>query len=330
MGVVGIDISKDQVDIFLVAKDNVIERLQGELSKFNSPTTHFFNFIALFSGDTLRETAWNGSTGVYFPTADHFNNGMTIFAHLDDLTANLKPNFMDDTQDIPFSYRCSRTHDEIGACQGIEVGGMVGAVESHIKQLTQHLGGAWWIDMVNSIYGFCTCHVMSLRADTTDTVGEDWYFLYLSANAEALETAQFGDLEVGIGEISLIIEENFDFAMAFQPGDRVYRYSLHKYTSGLTFPRGFAEVQQRTSQIEAIKLPGWIRDAFKDTFNFSWIIATVERRERSRSPTAGCGPTAEHTLFKDTQLWINHGMLDTNKFLDLLLVTRARTIIAHG
>jgi hypothetical protein len=39
-------------------------------------------------------------------------------------------------------------------------------------------------------------------------------------------------LEVGIGEITLIVEENFDLSMAFQPGDGVYRYSLHIFSSG--------------------------------------------------------------------------------------------------
>jgi hypothetical protein len=104
MGVVGIDISKDEVDIFLVTKDDIIECLQGELSKFNRPATHFLNFITLFLGDTLRETAWDGSTGVHFPSADHFNNGMAIFPHLDDLATNLQSNFMDHTQDIAFGY----------------------------------------------------------------------------------------------------------------------------------------------------------------------------------------------------------------------------------
>jgi hypothetical protein len=28
-------------------------------------------------------------------------------------------------------------------------------------------------------------------------------------------------LEVGVGEITLVIEENLDLSMAFQPGDRV-------------------------------------------------------------------------------------------------------------
>jgi hypothetical protein len=75
--------------------------------------------------------------------------------------------------------------------------------------------------MIDSIHSLRSSHMMGFRAYTTDTVGENGYFLHLSANTEALETAQFRDLEVGIGEITLVIEEYIDLAMTFQTSDRV-------------------------------------------------------------------------------------------------------------
>ena len=40
--------------------------------------------------------------------------------------------------------------------------------------------------------------------------------------AEFLESTQCRDLQVGVGDISLIVQENIDFAVTFQTGNGVY------------------------------------------------------------------------------------------------------------
>jgi hypothetical protein len=69
--------------------------------------------------------------------------------------------------------------------------------------------------------------MVGFRAHTAYAICEDWDFFDLTPNTKALKAAQFRDLKVGVGEISLIIEEYFDLSMAFQPGYGIYRYSLH-------------------------------------------------------------------------------------------------------
>ena len=63
--------------------------------------------------------------------------------------------------------------------------------------------------------------MVGLRADAADAVGDHRHLLGLPADAELLEAAQLRNLEVGFGDIAVIVEEDLDAAVPFQPGDRV-------------------------------------------------------------------------------------------------------------
>jgi hypothetical protein len=80
------------------------------------------------------------------------------------------------------------------------------------------------IDRVDGLGGG---HVVGLRADAADAVGQQGHFFHRAPDAEAFETAQFRDLEVGIGNIAFFIQEDLDLAMAFQPGDGINGNPLH-------------------------------------------------------------------------------------------------------
>jgi hypothetical protein len=69
--------------------------------------------------------------------------------------------------------------------------------------------------------------VVRLRADAADAVGEQGHLLHRAADAEALEAAQLGNLEVGVGDLALVVQEDLNLAVAFQAGDGVNRNSLH-------------------------------------------------------------------------------------------------------
>jgi hypothetical protein len=62
---------------------------------------------------------------------------------------------------------------------------------------------------------------MGFRAHTADPICQDWDFLNLSPDTKALETAQLWDLKIRVRDISFFIQEDFDFSMAFQTGDRI-------------------------------------------------------------------------------------------------------------
>ena len=75
--------------------------------------------------------------------------------------------------------------------------------------------------MVNCIGSLGRCHVVGFRAHAADAVGQQRHFFDRAADAETLETAQLRDLEIGVCDFAFFIQEDFDLAMAFQPGDRV-------------------------------------------------------------------------------------------------------------
>ncbi len=186
----------------------------------------FFDFFALFFGDALGQAAGDGGAGVDFAPADHLDHGMAVLAHLDDLAADFQPDLVDDAQDVAFGNRGIRTHDEVRAAQGIEVGGVVGAVEGGVEQLAQLLAGGRDFDMVDGVDSLGGGHVVRLGADAADAVGQQGHFFHRATDAEAFESAQFGDLEVGVGDIALFVQEDLDLAVTFQAGDGINCNSL--------------------------------------------------------------------------------------------------------
>jgi hypothetical protein len=63
---------------------------------------------------------------------------------------------------------------------------------------------------------------MGLRAYATDTVGDVGHILCWSAYTEALKTSQLRHLKIGIGDLTLIGEEDVDLPMALESSDGVY------------------------------------------------------------------------------------------------------------
>ena len=230
----GVDVAEDQVDVGLVAQDDVVEELQAELGEFDRPAAHLFDLLALLFGDALGQAAGDGCAGMDLAPADHLDHVVAVLARLDDLAADFQADLVDHAQDVALGHRGIRTHDEIRAAQGVEVGGVVGDVEGAVEQLAQHLGGARRVDVIDRVGGLGGGHVMRLRADAADAVGEQRHLFHRAADAEPLEAAQLGDLEVGVGHVALVVQEDLDLAVAFQAGDGIDRDSLCHVTPSLS------------------------------------------------------------------------------------------------
>src|SRR5450759_258122 len=128
-----VDIANDHVQVCLITQDDIVEDLQAELGELDGPAAHLFDFLALFFGNTLGQTAGDGGAGMDLATTDDLNHSVAVLAHLDDLAADFQPNLVDDTQNVALSNRGIQAHDEVRSTQGIEVGGVVGAVEGAIE-----------------------------------------------------------------------------------------------------------------------------------------------------------------------------------------------------
>ena len=146
---------------------------------------------------------------------------MPILAHLDDLAADLQPHFMDYAEDVSFGNRCVGSHHKVRATEGVEVRGVIRAIEGGIQQLTQKFRRARRVNLIDRVCRLGCRHVVRLRADATDTIRDQRHLLNGATHYKAFKAAQFGDLKIGIGYIALRIEKDLDLAVTFQTGDRV-------------------------------------------------------------------------------------------------------------
>src|ERR1035438_10542699 len=91
-------------------------------------------------------------------------------------------------------------------------------VIDQLANLAARRGGFDLVEVVESLGGG---HVMRGGADTADAAGDLRHVLRWAAKGEDLETPQLGDLEIGVFDVALVIEEDVDLAVAFKAGDRV-------------------------------------------------------------------------------------------------------------
>jgi hypothetical protein len=117
------------------------------------------------------------------------------------------------------------------------VGGVVGDVEGAVQQLAQFLGRRRRVYVIDRVGGFGGGHVVRLRAHAADAVGEQRHLLHRPAHGEPLEPAQLRDLEVRIGDVALLVQEDLDLAVSFQPGDRINASCIVPSTSLCTNAR---------------------------------------------------------------------------------------------
>ena len=69
---------------------------------------------------------------------------------------------------------------------------------------------------------------MSLRADAADARRDARQLLDRAAHAEPLEAAQLRDLEVDVGDLAGVVDEDLDLAVALEAGDGIDAYLLHE------------------------------------------------------------------------------------------------------
>ena len=230
-----IRISHNHIDVSRVAHHDVIEKFQAELGKVDCPTTHLFNFNALLFSDAFGHSARDRGAGMDLATADHFDHRVPVFARLDHLPADFQSNLVDNAQNVAFSHRPIRSNDKIWTTKSVEMGGVVGEVKSAVKQFAQLLGRRGDGHVVDCVSRLGCCHVVCFRAYAADAVHQQRHLFHRSAHAEALKTAQFRNLEVGIRNFAVFIQEDLDLAVAFQPCNRIYRDTLFHLSSYCPF-----------------------------------------------------------------------------------------------
>ena len=142
-------------------------------------------------------------------------------AHADDLLADFEPDLLDHADDVALLGGASGPTMKSGPPSTIDVQGVVFEHEGVIDQLADLAAGRGGLDLVEVVQRLGGGHVMGGRADAADAAGDLRHVLRRAAEAEHLEAAQLGDLQVGALDVALVIEEDVDLAVAFEAGDRV-------------------------------------------------------------------------------------------------------------
>ena len=139
---------------------------------------------------------------------------------------DLEADLVDDAEDVALGDGRVGPDDEVRAAQGVEVGRVVGDVEGAVEQLAEQPRRPRRVDVIDGVGGLGRGHVVRLRADAADPAREDGHLLDRPADAELLEAAQLRDLEVGVRDLAVVVEEDLDPAVALESGDRVDRDAL--------------------------------------------------------------------------------------------------------
>ena len=165
--------------------------------------------------------------GMDAPTADDLDDAVAGLAGVDDLAADLGADLLDHAEDVALGLGGIRPHDQVRSAEHVEVRGVVGHVEGVVEQLAQHAPGARRRHVVDGVGGLGRGHVVCLRADAADAVGQRRHVLHRSAHAEGLEAAQLGDLEVGVLDVPGVVEEDLDLAVTLQTCDGIDGDACH-------------------------------------------------------------------------------------------------------
>jgi len=148
-------------------------------------------------------------------------------AGLNNLGTDLQPYPGDYSQDITLGHRGIGPADEVRGSQGIEMGDVRMDEVGGIEEFPQLLAGRWDLNLINGVCGLTRGHMVRAWSDTADTGHNARQFFYRASLAEALKTPQLRDLEVGILNLAILVEEDFYLAMAFQASYRINGNSWH-------------------------------------------------------------------------------------------------------
>src|SRR5262245_1649521 len=97
---------------------------------------------------------------------------------------------------------------------------------SEVHQPAQFFSRRWNFDGQDRVSCLGRSEHMTDRADAANARCDSGQFAHRTAFAELFETAKLGDMKLRIGDIPGIIQENADFCVSLDAGDRIDDNSL--------------------------------------------------------------------------------------------------------
>jgi hypothetical protein len=135
--------------------------------------------------------------------AHHLDQLVPVPTHLQHFAGHIHAHLGDHPQDVALGFWGGRPDNEVRPAQSVKVRSVIGGKKDAIEQFAELLGRRRRIDVKDRIQGLGSGHVMGFGAHATDTAGQIGHLLGRPAHAELLEPAQFRDLQIGVGHVSL-------------------------------------------------------------------------------------------------------------------------------
>ncbi len=222
-----VDLGEDEVDVLFILEDYILEELEGKLGELDRLLGVLAHLVARLRVQRPRDAAGKGDDGVGALAAEVLHDVDGLGAHLDDLLAGLQAHLADDTEDVALGRVRRRPHDEVRRGQVVEVQEVVVEHVRVIYHPPESLAVGRQLNFVNRVRCLRACEVVDERSNAADARRDPGDLLHRPAHAELLEAAQLRDLEVRLGYVAGVVQEDGDLAVAFQARDGVDLDFLH-------------------------------------------------------------------------------------------------------
>jgi hypothetical protein len=220
---VTVRVGQDQVQRGGVLQDDVVEDLDRRLRELDHLVADSDELLLLLLRHPLRHPSRKGGDGMDGLAPDDLDDALPARPLLDHLRPQLEAHLLHHAQDVPLGLRGVGTHDEVRAPESVEVRRVVSREEAVVEELPQLEGRRRRRDTVDGVGRLHRRHVVGLGAHAADPRRDPRHLLDRPPLAEHLEPPQLRHLEVAVGEVPVVVHEQVDLPVPFQPGDRVDR-----------------------------------------------------------------------------------------------------------
>ncbi len=132
VGLVGEGVADDEVQVVLVGQHHVVQDLDGQLAELYRRLGDLLDLGPLLLVEALAYAAGQAAGGMNIFATDHGHHLVSGSQSGQHLPPYLHAHLADDPHDVAFGGRSIRPHHEVGAAQGVEVGGVVGHEEGAV------------------------------------------------------------------------------------------------------------------------------------------------------------------------------------------------------
>ena len=211
----------------MVAEHHLIENADRELRELEEISRVSHNLVALFSLERFGHAAGDARNRMNSFSANQGDDALGSLAQLDHLLSGFETYFSHHAQDISLGRGRVGTHNKIRSAQGVEVQGMIAHKEGRIQEFAKLLRGGRRLHVEYGVASLDAGHVVRLRANAADSSSDARHFLDRAPHTELLEAPQLRHLKIGVRDLAVVIEEDSNLPVAFQPRHWIYQDFSH-------------------------------------------------------------------------------------------------------